>query len=85
MLIFRSLTNLFSNDLGEKYMIQNFKSISTRKINAQRAMSGVPVWQRNYWERIVRNESELGHIRQYIVNNPRRWAFDRANPQPRPA
>jgi REP element-mobilizing transposase RayT len=72
-----------SGSLGA--IIQNFKSISTRKINAQRAMPGIPVWQRNYWERIVRDESELGHIRQYIANNPRRWAFDRANPQPRPA
>lgn len=64
-------------------IVQNFKSVSTRKINAQRAMSGVPVWQRNYWERIIRNDAELGHVRQYIANNLARWACDRANPQGR--
>ncbi len=34
------------------------------------------VWQRNYWEHIVRDEQELARIRQYIVNNPAKWELD---------
>jgi REP element-mobilizing transposase RayT len=38
------------------------------------------VWQRNYWEHIVRNESELASLREYIRNNPGKWELDRLNP-----
>ena|GEM_PF-93119 len=38
------------------------------------------VWQRNYWEHIVRNDHELNKIREYIINNPAQWAMDRENP-----
>ena len=38
------------------------------------------VWQRNYYEHIIRNESTLHRIREYIVNNPLQWAVDRENP-----
>ncbi|WP_419659362.1 hypothetical protein [Desulfosarcina variabilis] len=31
------------------------------------------LWQRNYWERIVRNDNELQKIRNYIIHNPRNW------------
>lgn len=61
-------------------ILQNFKSVTTRKINQFRGVAGVPVWQRNYHERIIRNERELHGIREYIVNNPRQWALDRENP-----
>ena len=36
-------------------------------------------WQRNYYEHIIRNESELNRIREYIKNNPIQWEFDRNN------
>ena len=35
------------------------------------------LWQRNYYEHIIRNDDELSHIRQYIAGNPARWAMDR--------
>ena len=38
------------------------------------------LWQRNFYERIIRNESELGRVREYIANNPMNWEFDRENP-----
>jgi hypothetical protein len=50
-----------------------FKAAVGRRIS-----SGV--WQRNYWERVVRTEKELNSIREYIDGNPGRWAFDRENP-----
>ena len=34
------------------------------------------VWQRNYWEHIIRNETELDHLREYIQNNPAKWELD---------
>jgi len=38
------------------------------------------VWQRNYYEHIIRNDEELYRIREYIINNPTQWAMDRENP-----
>jgi putative transposase len=61
-------------------IVQNFKSVSTRKINRTRATPGMPVWQRNYHEHIIRDENEFSRIREYIVNNPLQWAVDRENP-----
>jgi REP element-mobilizing transposase RayT len=55
-------------------IIQNFCSITTRKINRIRKTSGTKVWQRGYYDRIIRNESELFAIRKYIINNPKNWA-----------
>ena len=37
------------------------------------------IWQRNYYEHIVRNENELNRIRQYIINNPTNWLADPNN------
>jgi putative transposase len=54
-------------------IIQNFKSISTRKINKITQNSGVSIWQRNYHERIVRNDQELHCLREYILTNPENW------------
>ena len=38
------------------------------------------IWQRNYYEHIIRNDELLNRIREYIQNNPMQWAFDRENP-----
>ena len=38
------------------------------------------VWQRNYYEHVIRNEPDLTRVRRYIVENPLQWAFDRENP-----
>ena len=61
-------------------IIGSFKSFSARGINEQRSTPGVPVWQRNYYEHIIRNETSLNAIRQYILSNPAQWAFDKDNP-----
>jgi REP element-mobilizing transposase RayT len=65
-------------------IVQNFKSISTRKINHLRANPGCPVWQRNYYERVIRNETELSRAREYIVTNPVKWQLDKENPVNKP-
>lgn len=58
-------------------IIQNFKSVSTRKINRINHRNGKTIWQRNYYECIIRDESALQAIRQYIRNNPLSWELDR--------
>ena len=58
----------------------SFKSSATRRINQVRNMPGVPVWQRNYYEHVIRDESELNQMRQYIQDNPVRWQEDDDNP-----
>jgi len=35
------------------------------------------LWQRNYWEHIVRNENELNRIRDYIRHNSQKWGMDK--------
>jgi REP element-mobilizing transposase RayT len=67
-----------SGSLGA--VIQNFKSVSTRKINKMRNNPGCLIWQRNYYEHVIRNEADLANIRQYIANNPLKWDLDENNP-----
>jgi len=53
-------------------IIGRFKMVSAKRINLLRGTTGVRVWQRDYYERVIRNENELNRIRRYIVNNPDR-------------
>ena len=61
-------------------IVQAFKGVVTKRIRAQAGNGGMVVWQRNYWEHVIRGERALAAIRQYIVDNPARWAMDRENP-----
>ena len=56
------------------------KMNTAKQINQLRNTLGKPVWQRNYYEHIIRNESDLNSIRQYIVYNPAKWEEDEDNP-----
>lgn len=62
-----------------------FKSLTTNeyirntKILGWKTFNG-RLWQRNYYEHIVRNEEDLGRIREYIETNPKVWHRDRNNP-----
>ena len=60
--------------------VAGFKSAVTKRINDLRGTPGWSVWQRNYHERIVRDEDELYAKRRYIAFNPGRWRYDRENP-----
>ena len=64
-------------------VVRSYKSAVTRQVRQQSGASGIQVWQRNYYEHIVRNEDSLNRIRQYIADNPARWEFDRENPSAR--
>ncbi len=56
-----------------------FKSLAAHEVNAMLKRTG-SLWQRNYYERVVRNEAELTAIRKYIDENPLHWALDAENP-----
>ena len=60
-------------------IIRAYKSAVTHRINQIRRTPGAHVWQRNYWEHIVRNEHELSRIREYTRNNPMQWEMDADN------
>jgi putative transposase len=60
-------------------LVGAFKSMVTCKINRTRKTPGLPVWQRGYYERVIRNERELAAVRQYILDNPSRWPDDPNN------
>ena len=64
-------------------IIGRFKMNSSKQINVLRKSAGVPVWKRNYYDHIIRNENELNQIREYIINNPLKWEFDEDNPKNR--
>ncbi len=60
-------------------IVRALKTFSARRINEMRGTPGVSVWQRNYFEHVIRNEESLNRIRQYILDNPARWALDQEN------
>ncbi len=52
---------------------------SSKQINILRKTPGNHVWQRNYYEHIIRNDDELCRIRKYIIENPMKWGNDKNN------
>lgn len=65
---------------GIPEIIRGFKTFSARRINEIRKIRRVPVWQRNYYEHIIRNEESLQHIRQYVQDNAIAWQHDQLHP-----
>jgi putative transposase len=63
-------------------IVRALKTYSARRINATRGTPGASIWQRGYYERIVRNERELNLTRKYITNNPRNWRTNREHNNP---
>ncbi len=61
-------------------VMQNYKSVSTRMVNRKFFKPGNKIWQRNFHDRIIRNNRELNAIRQYIIDNPLNWEMDKDNP-----
>ena len=58
-------------------IIGYFKMNSAKQINVVRDTPGTPVWQRDYYDRVIRNESEYDAIRQYIADNAHNWEQDK--------
>ena len=63
-------------------VVHRFKTMTTKRYADSVKQNGWPsfpgkLWQRNYWEHVVRNEPELNRIREYIHNNPAQWEMDK--------
>jgi hypothetical protein len=65
---------------GLPEIVRALKTFSARRINNLRHTPGASVWQRNYYEHVVRNDGELRRVREYILNNSLDWENDRENP-----
>mgnify|MGYP002814094066 FL=1 len=66
-------------------LVHRFKTLTTQRYAVGVQEFGWPrfhqrLWQRNYFEHVIRDENSLNRIRQYILDNPMRWEFDRENP-----
>jgi putative transposase len=60
--------------------VAGFKAATTRRVNALRMVRASLLWQRNYYEHIIRSEADLDRIRQYVADNPARWGEDGYHP-----
>ena len=58
-------------------IIRSYKSSVTQRFQKICQNPGAMLWQRNYYEHVIRNDADLRRIREYICNNPPRWALDR--------
>jgi REP element-mobilizing transposase RayT len=58
-------------------LIGAFKTVSTKRINEWRHTPGGRLWQRNYYDRVVRSDVDMHRIRQYIADNPKHWRQNR--------
>jgi len=61
-------------------LVGAFKTVSAKQINILQGIPGATVWQRNYYERVIRDDDELQRIRDYIVGNPLNWQEDEEHP-----
>jgi len=69
-----------SNRHGLPEIVRTFKTFSARRINEIRNIPGVPVWQRNYYEHVIRDEADYNRMAEYISTNPQRWLDDKMHP-----
>jgi REP element-mobilizing transposase RayT len=61
-------------------VIRWFKYESTKRINELRGMAGQRIWQRNYYEHVIRSDRSYWRIRDYIADNPKNWVKDKLHP-----
>ena len=62
-------------------IVRQLKTFSAKRINILRKTTGKPVWQRNYYEHIIRNDQSFQKIGEYILSNPIQWENDRYYPE----
>lgn len=65
-------------------LVGAFKTVSTKRINQLRDNAGDTFWQRDFWDHVIRSETELTYIRDYIESNPAKWMDDQLYPEALP-
>ena len=61
-------------------IIRSFKSAASKRARESGLMTAGSIWQRGYFERVLRNTREYVDVTNYILQNPVRWADDEENP-----
>jgi REP element-mobilizing transposase RayT len=62
-------------------IMRSYKSAATKRINELNNSPNKKLWHRNYFEHIIRNETDLNNTRNYIRFNPLKWTWDKDNPE----
>lgn len=62
-------------------IVAYYKYQSTKMMNETRGTPGTRIWQRNYYEHVVRSDEPLCKLRDYIASNPLRWRADQLHPE----
>ncbi len=62
-------------------IVRGSKTFSARGVNNLRGTPGAPVWQRGFYEHVLRDDADLDRVRRYIEAIPIRWAADEENPK----
>jgi REP element-mobilizing transposase RayT len=62
-------------------ILQSFKATTSRRVRSLPELQGVRLWQRGFYDHVIRDDAELNRLRRYIEENPLRWALDEENPQ----
>ncbi len=75
----RRMSRLQRREMLLPKIIGRFKQNSAKQINLLRNSPGVAVWQRNYYEHIIRNAESARRIREYIASNPLKWTIKGEN------
>jgi putative transposase len=66
---------------GLAHIVGSFKSAASKIVNGMNGRHGMSIWQRNYYEHVIRGEGDLNKIQEYITDNPLQWALDGENPE----
>jgi REP element-mobilizing transposase RayT len=61
-------------------VVGKYKMLASKEINMIRKTPGKKLWQRNYWDHIIRDENDFNVISEYVENNPTKWDLDKLNP-----
>ena len=61
-------------------LVAAFKTVSTKQFNLAHGTPGQMLWQRNFYEHVIRNDEEMERVREYIAFNPMHWETDVENP-----
>ena len=61
-------------------LVAAFKTVATKQLNLVQGTPGQLLWQRNFYERVIRNDDEMDRVREYIIGNPMQWGIDAENP-----
>ena len=63
-------------------IVRSFKSAVTKRMNEKYTLPDKKLWQGGYYERVIRDDEEMNHTREYIAYNPLQWQLDKENPYP---